>query len=86
MYRTNDVVQWLITFIAIFAIVYIILLFLPVILAVIGGYMIYVWLKVWWIKRHLPKSYYQFDIEGKTPDDGKIIDAEFEILDEKTRK
>ena len=83
MYRTNGVIEWIITFISIFAIFYLMLLFLPVILLIIGGYVLYIWVKVWLIKRRLKNTYYQFDIEEENQGNGKVIDAEFEILDEK---
>lgn len=86
MYRTNGVIQWVVTFISILVVFYLMLLFLPVILLVIGGYMLYIWIKVWLIKRQLKGSYYEFDLADKNDDKGKVIDAEFEILDEKNHQ
>ena len=86
MYRTNGVVQWIISFCIIFLLFYLFVLFLPLFLLIVGGYMIYVWIKVWLLKKRFNQAFYQFDIEDDNTKDGPVIDAEFEILDEKNSK
>ncbi|MBR1605113.1 MAG: hypothetical protein IJ660_03280 [Alphaproteobacteria bacterium] len=86
MYRTNDILQWLMTIISVFVIFYLMILFLPIILAVVGGYLLYVWLKVRRVKQQLQESSYMFETEQEMTHEHKIIDAEFEVLDEKNHQ
>ncbi|MBQ8465995.1 MAG: hypothetical protein IJ545_08320 [Alphaproteobacteria bacterium] len=69
-----------------FIIFYGFILFLPVILILMGGYFIYVYYKAWRLKSYLQKQSYKFDFEDDARQADNIIDAEFEILDEKIRK
>ena len=86
MFRLDAFISWLVSAIVIFFIFYGMMLFLPVLLLIICGYIIYQFVRFWWLQRVLKKSFYSFDISEEKSEKGKVIDAEFEILNEKTQK
>ena len=65
---------------------YAVVFVLPIILFVIAGYALYVYIKTWQIRKKLKEMDYFTDFMDASPSDDKIIDAEFEIVEEKTYK
>ena len=86
MLRIDTFISWLISVVVIFFIFYGMILFLPLLLLIVGGYILYQFIRILWIKYQLNKNMYSIDITNEKSGNGKIIDAEFEILDEKMRK
>ena len=86
MFRLDAFISWFVSAIVIFFIFYGAMLFLPVLLLIVCGYIIYQFVRFWWLQRILKKSFYSFDISEEKSEKGKVIDAEFEILNEKTQK
>ena len=86
MFRLDAFISWFGSAIVIFFIFYGMMLFLPVLLLIICGYIIYQFVRFWWLQRVLKKNFYSVDISEEKSEKGKIIDAEFEILNEKKQK
>lgn len=87
MYRLDNFLSFVLYMLGIFFVFYGIMLFLPFLLLVVGIYVLYYVVKLWWFKRQLRESLYQFEFkEEKKEAKGNVIDAEFEILDEKTHE
>ena len=86
MFRLDAFISWFVSAIVIFFIFYGAMLFLPVLLLIVCGYIIYQFVRFWWLQRTLKKSFYSFDISEEKSEKDKVIDAEFEILNEKTQK
>lgn len=86
MFRLDALISWLVSAIVIFFIFYGTMLFLPILLLIVCGYIIYQFVRFWWLQRALKKNFYSFDIQEEKSEKGKVIDAEFEILNEKTQK
>ena len=86
LFRLDALISWLVSAIVIFFIFYGTMLFLPILLLIICGYIIYQFVRFWWLQRALKKNFYSFDIQEEKSEKGKVIDAEFEILNEKTQK
>lgn len=85
-YQSGGLLSLLGAFVVAFFIFYGFVLFLPFILVIIGGYFLYIYYKAWRLKSYLKRQSYQFDFSEDSKDQGNVIDAEFEILDEKIRK
>lgn len=85
-YRSGGLLSFILSILAVFMIFYGFILFLPIILLVIGGYFLYIYYKAWRLKSYLRQQNYQFDFEEEKKEQSDVIDAEFEILDEKMRK
>lgn len=85
MYRIENILIWFIWVFIVVCLFYGMMLFLPVFLLIVGGYVLYQLIKVWLWRRAIMKNIYVSSVEeeGESPKNGKIIDAEFEILDEK---
>ena len=86
MYFTRNILALLLSFICLFFLFYGFMLFLPFIIIVVGGYVIYILLKSWLLQRKIRKFGCLFDKMEDEENSGNVIDAEFEILDEKARK
>ena len=80
MYRTNDLFQLILSFVSIIFVVYVIILFLPIILLVVGFYMFFIWIRLLLMKKY---SKSDFSKSQENMGNHKVIDAEYEILDEK---
>ena len=86
MLRIDTFISWFISIIVVFLIFYGMMLFLPILLLIIGGCFLYQFIRVWLMKYRMNKRIYSVDISDENSAGSKIIDAEFEILDEKMRK
>ena len=82
MYQMSRLISLVISVSVIFVFFYLCLLFLPIILILAGGYMLYQYFRSLWAEKYYKSKYFQ-DIDIQTPKAGKVIDAEFEILGEK---
>ena len=85
MYQIENVLAWVISVFFIICLFYGMMLFLPLLLLIVGGYILYQFVKVWLWRRAFRKSIHWYDIQedSESANKDKIIDAEFEILDEK---
>ena len=65
---------------------YMLIFILPVLLCVGGGYLLYHYIQLWRLKKKFQQSDYFSDFKEEKTKDDKVIDAEFEIIEEKIRK
>lgn len=87
MYQWDKVSSWLISLITLMCLGYMLLLFLPFILAIGVLFAIYIIIKYWLFCYKVKKKNYNFTYDrDDIKEEGTIIDAEYEILDEKQHK
>ena len=86
MYRGEDFLRGMIqivgTVMIVWLFLYFLLYFLPVLLILVGAYFLYIFIRMWLLKRNFKSFMTPKDEYSKE----KIIDAEYEILDEKVKK
>ncbi len=88
--KLDAILLWLLTVgligVGIFVSFYAVVFVLPLILLVVGAYALYVVIKIWYMKYVLKKEGYVFEFHNHKRGETRVIDAEFEILDEKNKK
>ena len=90
MNRLDNIIIWLflmgIVGVGIFLSFYVAMFLLPIILLVAVGYGVYILAKAWWLNKKLKEQGYVFEIKEKGRGKSDVIDAEFEIINEKKNK
>ncbi len=89
MYQKEKILSTAISVIGLMLAGYILLMFLPLIFTIGALCAIYAVIRFWLFQYHLKKSGYIFTYdssEREDKDNGTIIDAEYEIIDEKKYK
>ena len=90
MYRGEDflrgMLQIISTVFVLWLFLYFLLYFLPALLIIGGIYFLYIFIRMWLIKRRLRDFGVSLENSEDKYSKEKIIDAEYEILDEKVQK
>ncbi len=90
MYRGEDflrgMLQIISTVFVLWLFLYFLLYFLPALLIIGGIYFLYIFIRMWLIKRRLRDFGASLENSEDKYSKEKIIDAEYEILDEKVQK
>ena len=61
---------------------------LPIILVIVLAYVVYWYFQVWRMRKNLEREFFvdSEEVEGRVNRQANVIDAEFEIIEEKTQK
>jgi len=90
MNRLDNLIIWLflmgIVGVGIFISFYVAMFLLPILLLLAVGYGVYILVKAWKLKKTLRENEYTFEIKEKENKKCDVIDAEFEIINEKKNK
>ena len=90
MNRLDNLIIWLflmgIVGVGIFISFYVAMFLLPIVLLLAAGYGVYILVKAWKLKQKLKEREYVFEIKEKESKKYDVIDAEFEIINEKKNK
>lgn len=90
MVRLDDILTWLLliglTAAGVFIAFYFMMFLLPFIVFTVIGYGIYASVRAWLRRRKMNTRGYVFEIHEENGSSPEVIDAEFEILDEKNHK
>ena len=90
MNRLDNLIIWLflmgIVGVGIFLSFYVAMFLLPIVILLAVGYGVYILIKAWMLKRRIKNQGYVFEIKEKYSQKCDVIDAEFEIVDEKKNK
>ncbi len=88
--KLDAILLWLLTVgligVGVFVSFYAVVFVLPLILLAVGAYALYVVIRIWYMKYVLKKEGYVFEFHNHKRGENRVIDAEFEILDEKNKK
>ena len=90
MNRLDNLLMWLLLIglvtVGVVVSFYAVMFLLPIVLLLVGGYLVYILVKSHFLRKGFKKQGYVFEFYDNNKSGGKVVDVEFEILDEKNKK
>ena len=90
MNRLDNLLMWLLLIglvtVGVVVSFYAVMFLLPIVLLLVGGYLVYILVKSFLLRKSFKKRGYVFEFYDDNKNGEKVVDVEFEILAEKNKK